>query len=468
MLISWGSSSSQFPFWFPTAIQSNGQFYGYQNAGAYTDNTCINQGADGSSALSDSWLRIVSGPLTTVGPVSSLPCSISPAPLAAKSTELFSRFYLDTSFGAAQLNASLFVAKGLPPQRYWGAQDKNGNFVLDVQEDLEASGLTPGEAGRDFFAFDWASRHKNASWKTFGATVIYPDQLVGNAPPYGIVHLESGTVPLPYFQSDAGVSPPVTGSPYSETLLRYDTLPLQASTTYRVGLNLNTFSASGVIQVALGASTPVQIPTLLGSRKVYFRVTTGASATCALTNPSNCGLRIDAINPGITRTQPLVSADLTTLTIVRESVSRDFVMDFDDSDKRMVWTNESRGTRALFLPDGRLSTPNGVPDWALALNSDSDWGASTDGLALVPSDSYTIYFRTRSSAGTLFGNAQVLGPTGTVLAQNMSWSSTPVWGAEIAVGPFTVPSGGARLRFGRSVSSSLEHILIDEVRVHRN
>lgn len=232
--------------------------YGFQNTPAYSANTCVNQGASGSPAISPTWQRILIGPLDSGGALSNLPCSASSR--GAKAHSIFEKFYLDTGLYPFQISPGTISSVGLVPALYSGWQDKNGNYVLDIQEDYERA---RGEVKRDHYWYNFDSRHQNALWREFAGTVVYPDHVTPPGPPYGIVHLESAR---------------------TETLYRHDTLPFEPNSTYRVSfklLRVNRAGSSTALQFALTDRSvpPVPIRTAISQRPVYvaFRFRTSST-----------------------------------------------------------------------------------------------------------------------------------------------------------------------------------------------
>ena len=145
--------------------------------------------------------------------------------------------------------------------------------------------------------------------------------------------------------------------------------------------------------------------------------------------------RFQAVNPSHSLVQPLLSADLSVLSISKET-ARDVMIDFDTHDSRGSWRNMNTGTRALILPDGVGSTPNQPPDFAAAITDDpgrgigSDWPIMNEHLDLTQGGSYTVFFKVKNSSavGSITGDAEVfVGGTGTILAQTTGFSATCTW-----------------------------------------
>lgn len=458
LLISRGTQAGGVP---ATSIQNQSDPYGYQNMLFYTDNTCTNQGASGSPSLSENWLRILGGPQSEGnGGTGDVPCGTVSSGAPAHS--IFEDFYLDPRWASFQMNTSQVLSLGLQPTRYWGYQDRDHNSVLDIQEDLEGV----GEQDRPYFFYNWDSRRQNALWKALGATNPFADQVTPPGPPYGIIHLESGT------NSHDNVQV------YAETLWRNDTFPFQPNSNYRVQLRtfVNSASSGSALQIRFGSFAPYSIPTTPGIARLNFLVSTDGRVCNMNSSPENCGIRIEAVNPSNSPTIPLISAELYTLSVTKEDVNRDFLMDFDDADKRGGWRNQNTGSRALILPDGIAAATNSVADFALAVTDDPARGAATDWTALnehldfITGQSFTVFFRARTSyAGTLKLQARAVTGSGVVLAWLSSMTISSAWSSEIMLGPFTAQTD-TRLLFGASDFSAgaNEHILIDNIRIHRN
>lgn len=445
-----------------TTITSNTEHFGYQHALAYTDSTCANKGSSGSPGLSESWNRTLQAPLSDAGPNPDQPCAIGTK--SVKATALFTEWYQDPRW-ALQLNTSYLESLGLLPQHYWGYQDKDHNEVLDIQEDFQ---LKVGEIDRAYYFYNFDSAQQNAFWRTQAFSNIFKNQVTPQGIPYGIAHI----------QTDTNASPVGAEGKFSETLLRHDTFPLQASTTYRVNMRLEVFSASGpnALQFRAGATNAsvVTIPTPLGVTRPSFKFTTGPQACNLSSALGSCGIRFEAVNPTNAGALPLLSADLSNLSISKET-ARDVVIDFDTLDSRGSWRNQNTNSRGLILPDGISSVQNGPPDFAGVVVDDParaqsvDWPLTNEHLDLTVGDSYTIFFRAKASSGTLTGNAEVFTSGGSVLATLPNWSATSSWGPELALGPFVAQSD-SRVHFGPNsfATSPTGHILIDNIRIHRN
>ena len=417
-------------------------------------------GASGSPGLSETWTRILTAPLTDGGaPGGNVPCGNFAR--SVKVRDLFPNLYVDPIYRSTQLNNAYLLGLGLVPTRYFGKVDRDGNYMFDMHEDIE---VAEGEIDRPYFFYNWDSRRQNTLWTMLAASQVYTDNISPPGPAYGIVHLESNTIP-------------VSNQPFAETLLRHDTFPLEPSTNYRVNMRLNILAAShsSALQFRAGNMAPVSIQTVPGMTRVAFRFTTPSTLSCDLVStPEQCGVRIEAVNRSQIMTTPLISADLTTLSVTKENASRDVVFDFDDHDKRNSWREGNTGARALILPDGVASALNAVPDWAGAVMNDtglasgSDWALLNEHLGFVPGESYTVFFKVRASTtGTYTINAHAVNNAGTVLAST-SPSATTSWSGEIALGPF-VAGSNMRIRFGaNSYSAANAHVLVDDVRVRRN
>jgi hypothetical protein len=404
--------------------------YGFQNTPAYRANTCVNIGASGSPALSPTWQRILIGPLDSGGAEGPLPCS--PGSRGAQAHSIFEAFYLDPGLYPFQSSPTTIANLGLSPALYAGWQDKDKNYVLDIQEDYER---TRGEVRRDHYWYNFDSRHRNALWREFGSTQVFPDHVSPPGPPYGIVHLEATR---------------------SETLYRHDTFPLEAQATYRVSFKLLRVDSTGsaeALQFAFADPSllPIPIPTRVSQTptRVTFRFTTGASV-----KPS---IRLNAT--------AAIRADIQALSVIKEGSS----MDFDTVDKRGSWRNQNTSGRALILPDGVTSSANAAPDFALALTRTSsvplaaDWSAVNEDLALVPGDCYRICFDKKSSQGTLNGRAEAVTGGGAMVGLSFSASSQ---GWQNTCLPTFEAQPNTRVRLG-SRGASGEHILVDRMTLAR-
>ncbi len=433
-------------------IQNTSGFYGYQNAEAYNDNTCVNEGGSGSPGISRLYQRILMGPLDSGGGVEAGPCGVGTR--ATKAHAIFSEFYLDQAYGAVQLNsANIQNLTGLRPELYFGHQDKDANNVLDIVEHIDA---VRGEPLRDYYWYHWDSARRNAQWSALANTVFYTDHVAAPAQPYGIVRLSA---------------------PNSQQMLKHEGFKFEPNRRYRMSVQLSQVGELGagnlstnIFLTGRSIQNAGSIPAVSASLPQFaapLRHTLGF-----WTNGTGLpGLRLTG--------QGALAANLQTMVIMRDGA----VLNFDTVDKRQGWKNQNTNARALFVPDGISSAVNAAPDFALAIRRDparvlgSDWPAYYDYLPLTPGDRYQLCFSVKSSAAVnLSGRVEVMSHNNTLLSAQ-TFPVSGVW-TERCLNPFTMVSVAegaaptasrtrAQIRF-QLQSSSTEHILVDNLRVNEN
>lgn len=393
----------------------------YQDPIFYTADVCTNQGASGAPSLSADWHRILIGPHAIGGNTQTQSCGVGASGVQAQS--LFDKWYIDVSKVPWHMEPNLIASFGLVPGSYDGYQDKNHNYVFDIQQDIEA---LRGEAARDHYWLGFESRRRNATWSRGPAAVFYTDHLAAPAPPYGILHHDSTQanriiakrLPLPSYRA--------IRIAFQSRRFRGGWLQVRIRHADGTVVSTNAFPDSGAV-----------------AKWHRLRMSTGA-------NPVE--LELYAMGD--------LKVDLWDLSVIVDGAA----MDFDTMDQREGWRNGNTSARAFIVPRGTGSGP----DWALAVLRDtsravaSDWGAINEHLALTPSSRYRFCFQHRSPSGWGSGRVEVMDPTGTYLA-GTNFGSTGTWTQTC----FEASGVGAnsRLRFGDRTATNRHMFYVDDMSI---
>lgn len=421
-------------------IVDNTQHHGWQNALRYDYSFCLNQGSSGSPSFSTEFHRILAGPHSIGGAPVSDPCTTAGQRSAVQSREVFDEWFVDEVNHWYHLNDSQILAAGLGPvAQYDGYQDKNHDFVFDIQHDLEA---VRGERLRDHYWFGFESRPRNAQWSgVSNGTTFYPDGVIPPGPPFGVAN---------YNRNPGG-------------LVMHRAMKLDAYTTYRIALRSKSYWSSSTLGLKLA------IVNADGRRTEQLLDTTGTQNkwhTFSLTT-LNDPVGVQLVANGN------INVDVWYLSVIKDGSA----MDFDFADKREGWRNMNTGARAFIVPRGTGNNP----DWAvvarrdLAIAAADDWGAGSQHLALVPNTTYNVCFSYRTdpaSAGSnSSGRAELVtvgppaGGPGTTLASR-TFAPSAVWQRACFTGT-TSPAIQTYLRFGNRTPVDRHNIYIDDIAITR-
>jgi hypothetical protein len=265
----------------------------------------------------------------------------------------------------ANLNVAEISSHGLNPADYDGATDKNGNWLFDVQEDIER---VYGEGQRDHLQLGFESERRNNLW---------------------IAHPRGVTFHPRDAQVDVHVAS-ASSTPW--VLMRHEKLNLKPNTTYRISLMTFTRSAGSVGALQLQLFDPQSFAVtqaILDTRPSVDWVEQAFELRSGSRPPV---LRFRAVDA--------VDMSLAWLSVIETGS----VMDFDIQDKRLHWRNDDNGLRAFIVPNGRGS---GV-DWAGYVGRDrtvtgTGWPLRNRQLAFVKNHSYRVCFWARRADGGGYG-----------------------------------------------------------------
>lgn len=422
-------------------ITSNTEVYGFQSTKEYNQNTCGLGGMSGSAMVDGNWHRLAGLTHEAYSPNTSLPCQPGVKSIQARS--LFEDWSIPTNATLLPAhqgmtngwinNASIQTASGgaLTDGPYWGKQDKNGDYVFDLQKDLES---LRGEAFRDHYWLGFESVRRNAQWTSdSGVSTFYPHQATPPAQPYGILNINT---------------------PANKSVLKHNKLPIRVYSRYRLSFKLRTFSAGSptslqlVVHQAVGSNKVLPLPTRISSQ--YERVTVEFES--------------GVIPSGVLelRSTAALSADMQNLVLVEEGST----MDFSTADKRHRWFNYTTNAPSFIVPHAVV---NGVPDWALALprTTGADWSGFNQDLALVPGVRYKICFKRKYyyGAATVSGEAEIHSVRSGASLTKQTFTASSSWTT------YCMPEFRAQvdtsIRFGNRGVSGAAAILIDDITIER-
>ena len=310
--------------------------------------------------------------------------------------------------------------------KYGGKVDKNGNYMFDVQEDIEQR---RGENARDVLYLGFESARRNALWSPWYAS----------------------------FAPDSAVARIATPAAFAETLnaLAHTKLALAGATRYRVSLRVRTTSSPSpnALFAAFMKGGAVEAQTALPSTpsgvwtNVSFEMTTTSAAP-----------------DFVIRAKGGVNAELADVVIVRDGAFDTL----DSADDRALFWNPSSGARALVLPDGRTT---GAPNWALHVQRDGnrplgyDWPAASNKLPFARGKRYHVCFQGRGVFPGASGGAVARVMSGGAEVATAPFTTTSAW-AETCTPTFTASGDDTSLQFGFATERG--PFRIDDIRVIRD
>jgi hypothetical protein len=345
------------------------------------------------------------------------------------------------------LNGTAIQSLGLAPSSYSGRLDKNNDYLIDIQKDLE---VPRGENARDWYDLGFFSERRNALWTASSAVTFDPLFGSTNGSFNGAIHINS-------------VNPPTAGV----TILSHTGLHLKANTTYRVTYQANTSNAGAYVNLVARSGGVIQASHTLSlnpSGGSYVQDSFSISTVSA-----NSELALVAMTSQGTGT---LTSDIVALSVVEQNS----VMNFDTQDKRQHWRNDNNGRRAVIVPDGETT---GTPNWAaLAMPTTpfpagGDWplrnrqlailGASTQG---TPWYQYCFDHKVGPATG-VFADTDVrtmrLLSSGTQVGY-VNFSPTATW-ANTCTPPIHATSGDNNIQFGFGGSNIAHGYYIDNVTI---
>jgi hypothetical protein len=393
-----------------TSVTGNGWFVpGTQQIAIFT-NLYGAPGVSGSSQLRLSNHRIAVGPT-----------SVADAPEGAFRGALSIRDYLQKASvdgtNPTGLNPARLAALGLTGGNYVGGLDKNGDFLIDVQQDLER---LRGENARGWYYLGFESERRNALWDVAGATFN---------PQAGTAHIDNASG--------------------NTIALRHSRLNLPAA-TYRVTVTTTAPSAqAGALQFALFANGLAQDSATLG-----VQAGTQVQSFRLSSTVPGAELRIVAVDN--------MAVDLSAIDLIAEGT----VMDFDAHDQRLGWRGTGGTMRGTILPEGRSAAPNAPSaDWAgdaiaIAVGSQGTfllgdlWTLQNRQFALVHGRTYQICFEARQRGTTPLpagGTAALRVVSGGSEALRFNFQTAPSW-QRFCAPTFTASSDDDTLQFGGTMT----------------
>jgi hypothetical protein len=326
------------------------------------------------------------------------------------------------------------AALGLNPANYVGKFDKDGDKVIDIQEDLEALHFAPM---LDHHWLGFESRRRNALWDLSPAATINPDQWTPPGPAFG--RLTYNGMPT----VNAGV-----------TFASTRQLTLEPNTRYRVKLIytvLATQGGDGLGFAVVDGSSSIPVRRLStaavgGYTHAAFEIVTG---------PEPLGIALSAWRP--------FRFDLYYVSMIKEGS----LLDLDTDSKRQGFRDANTGGRALILPDG-----TGVgSDWALAVRRTGagPFSVRNEHVGFVAGESYSVCFSYRLAPGKVqpasgLTVAVVDGASNAVQA-TVTKTATTTW-QSACLGSSFVAKPKSELRMQAQSDAAI--ILVDDIQVTRN
>jgi hypothetical protein len=390
-----------------TSIDS--EFYGHRRGVEMDAWAAV--GGSGSVHINPANSRIWVGPLSTAARGDG----------AAYREALSMRDYLSFavvdggSGNPANINVAEISAHGLNPADYHGATDKDGNWLFDIQEDLER---VYGEGRRDHLQLGFESERRNNLWM---------------ANPSGVT----------FYPRDAQIHIHVArpgSTPW--VLLRHEKLNLKPNTTYRISIMTYTRSAgsAGALQIQLFDPQSFAV--------THATLDTRPSADWV---EQAFELR-SGPRPPVLRFRAMDTLDMSLAWL--SVIETGSVMDFDTHDKRLHWRNDDNGRRAFVLPNGRGA---GV-DWAGYVGRDrgvsgTGWPLRNRQLAFVKNHSYRVCFWARQLGGGGYGfdwataRLKSTSQGGSQSLTTITFTPGPDW-TQHCLDRVTVPTSDNMLQFG--------------------
>jgi hypothetical protein len=324
-------------------------------------------------------------------------------------------FHMETGT-LEQIKASNFPAGAFNFASYVGSVDKNANFILDVQEDIERA---RGENRRAVYALAFSNRRRNALWETGAQPIDLARQyLIVNKPGAAFVALHS-------------------------------LLNLKPDTAYRVGVFVHATSAA--TSQSLSASF----------ERGKFRVASAPlrTSTAAFVALSTALLRTDAGTPPqfVLRTNAALTGDISDVQLVEDGTTNHF----DTRDERAGWRT-SQGNASM-LPIGVSSANSALaPDFALLVAAVNGQALATwtQSLLFLTGRAQRLCFKVRARLPTnALGVMRVLSAGNVTRTLNFPLSTT--WTTQCTDNVLT-PSPDSSLQFSSS-GVLLDGYLIDDL-----
>jgi hypothetical protein len=400
------------PLPFDTRLFANGQITSVTDTGWFAPSSAPNTavamnlwgepGMSGSPHFSAANHHMIIAPLSTAPPTGGWNRN------ALSMRDLLYWGYVNPGFDPSvqgpTVNVSLVTSLGLTPGSYYGWADKELDWEFDIQHDLERQ---RGETRRDWYFLGFDSQRRNALWDpTTLATFDVANRW-------------------------AHISRP-SGTGYSDALA-HNKLNLAAG-NYRVSLMTYTqasqFSSSLWVGLKSGSSfiAGEYVPNTVGSGWQMH--------TIEVTAPSD-GL---SLMFGVYGTADIL---VSAVSVVKSTA----VMDFDTFDKRTNWRNDIDGSRAMVVPDGRVT---GTPNWAVRVTTPATTGYPVRNrqLTLAGGRPYRICFDARREvvAGVPgWAQAELRVMSGGVLATSTTVYLSTSWTSSCTA-TFTPPSDDNNLQ----------------------
>ncbi|WP_164008302.1 PAN domain-containing protein [Pyxidicoccus trucidator] len=380
-----------------------------------------NYGASGSGQLSATTHRLVVGPLST----------ISTGDGRGRHALSMAQYLLDGTVDPRdtlqpRIHATHISALGLTPANYGGRLDKDGNKLIDLQEDLEK---LRGENARGWYTLEFESERRNALWTKGSAAVT--------------------------FDTGARTVRIVKGLPGHATVLSHQRLNLTPG-TWRLSMMMDLTSSSW------------SDPLWFGLRWTDAATGTVTSQGRWPVSPVGSGWKMHAVEVTVPSTATGIQlffdsdvpfdARLGAVNVVRAGT----VMDLDSADTRFHWKNDVNGARGRVVPRGVSSTTR--TDWAVRVQYDpaspAGWPIRNRQLVLLGGKRYRLCFDYRQESAGMGGVMRVLS-TGAERVRH-TFTPTSTW-QRTCTPNFKVTTDDNNVQFG--VSAGTGSYLVDNLTI---
>ncbi|AGC42351.1 hypothetical protein MYSTI_01002 [Myxococcus stipitatus DSM 14675] len=386
-------------------------------------NLWSNYGASGSAQLSATSHRIAVGPLSTATPDGHGRNALSIA-----------QYLLDGTVDGRdpiRLNTSYVASLGVTPSSYTGLMDKDGDKLIDLQEDVER---LRGESARDWYVLDFDSERRNALWTLNTAAFVS-------------VSFNTTDRTAQLIRTQASVA--------EQPMLSHSRLNLTPG-KYRLSLQLDTVTSDSSLPVWLGMAW---VNPVTGLGEIQGRW---------LSSPPGSGWGMHAVEVTLPTTQGAqvmvmgassrFNVRLAAINVVKSGAA----MNLDTADLRFHWRNDVTGGRGRVVPRGVNSATR--TDWALRVKFDATnptgWPIRNRQFALVGAGRYRLCFDHKQETSASSGVMRVVS-TGEErvrqdIAAGSAWSRT-------CTPSFRAKTDDNNVQFG--VTSGAGSYLVDNIAI---
>ncbi|QSQ11001.1 PAN domain-containing protein [Myxococcus landrumensis] len=334
-------------------------------------NLWSNYGASGSSQLSATTHKIVVGPLSTATPDG-----------RGRNALSIAQYLLDGTVDGrdpVRLNTAYIASLGMTPTNYVGLMDKDGDKLIDLQEDIERQ---RGESTRDWYVLDFDSERRNALWTL-------------NTAPFASVSFNTTDRTAQLIKTQP--------SSTDQVMMVHSRLNLTPG-TYRLSLQMDTVTADSSQALWLGMSwvNPGTGQGQIQGRWLWSPPGSGwGMHTVEVTLPTAQAAQLMVMGAS-----SRFNVRLAAINVVKSGA----VMNMDTADLRFHWRNDVTGGRGRVVPRGVNSATQ--TDWALRVRFDvtspSGWPIRNRQFALLGAGRYRLCFDHKKETPVVSGVMRVV------------------------------------------------------------